>query len=89
MPRQTFGDLATFRLIVDSAQAAMMHAPKAVGAIVRFLIGQADPNDRFQAIGRALKVWYIAAEPPGAIVAAGPASGCAASRTRPAGSRCA
>jgi choline dehydrogenase len=58
MPRQTFGDLATFRLIADSAQAAMMHAPKAIGALVRFLIGQADPNDRFQTIGRALKVWY-------------------------------
>jgi choline dehydrogenase len=59
MPRQTFGDLATFRLIVDSAQAAMMHAPRALGAVVRLLIGQADPNDRFQAIGRALKVWYV------------------------------
>ncbi len=58
MPRQTFGDLATFRLIADSAQAAMMRAPKAVGALVRFLIGQADPNDRFQTVGRALKVWY-------------------------------
>ena len=58
MPRQTFGDLATFRLIVDSAQAAMLRAPKALGAMVRFLIGQADPNDRFQAIGRALKLWY-------------------------------
>lgn len=58
MPRQTFGDLATFRLIADSAQAAMLRGPRALGAMVRFLIGQADPNDRFQAIGRALKVWY-------------------------------
>ena len=58
MPWQALADHEMVRLIAASAQAAMLHAPRALGAVVQMLIGQADPNDRFQAIGRALKVWY-------------------------------
>jgi choline dehydrogenase-like flavoprotein len=56
-PRQAF-DAQIFRLLADSAQAAMLHAPRALAALVRMVLGQADPNDRTQAIGRATKVWY-------------------------------
>ncbi len=56
-PRQAFSP-EIFRLLADSAQAAMLRTPRALASLVRLALGRADPNDRSQAIGRSTKVWY-------------------------------
>lgn len=56
-PKQAFSP-EIFHLLADSAQAAMMGAPRAIAALARFLLGRADPNDRSQAVGRSIKLWY-------------------------------
>ena len=56
-PKQAFS-AEIFRLLADSAQAAMMRTPRAVAALVRLALGRADPNDRSQVVGRSIKLWY-------------------------------
>lgn len=58
MPRQAFRDHGMVRLLADSAQAAMAHGPRALGALLRYLLGNADPNDRLEVFGRATRLWY-------------------------------
>ncbi len=58
LPRQACMDPQMVRLIVDSAQGALLRGPRALGAVVRLLLGRADPNARLQAAGRNARVWY-------------------------------
>ncbi|MGZ3273611.1 MAG: GMC family oxidoreductase [Caulobacteraceae bacterium] len=56
-PRQAFTPQIV-RLLKKSVWAAMLDAPLALGTLVGFLLGRADPNDRTQSAGRRTKVWY-------------------------------
>ncbi len=56
-PRQAFTPQIV-RLLKKSVWAAMLDAPLALGALVGFILGRADPNDRTQAAGHRTKVWY-------------------------------
>ncbi|HEX7884976.1 MAG TPA: GMC family oxidoreductase [Phenylobacterium sp.] len=58
LPREACLDPQMVRLIADSAQAALLRAPRALGAVARLLLGRADPNARRQIAGRKARVWY-------------------------------
>ena len=58
LPRDACLDPQLTGLIVSSAQAALLGAPRALIAVLRYLIGRSDPNARAQLAGKALRVWY-------------------------------
>lgn len=58
LPRQACLDPQMLRLIADSAQAALVRGPRALGAMVRLFLGRADPNSKRQIAGRNARVWY-------------------------------
>ncbi len=58
MPHEAFHSAQLVHLLVDSAHAAALRAPKLLGTLVRWLVGQADLNDRLQRPGARTKVWY-------------------------------
>jgi choline dehydrogenase-like flavoprotein len=57
-PRQAFGDSDLVSLLLDTVHAALLGAPRFVGGLWRFLVGQADPNDVLQSKGTTHKIWY-------------------------------
>lgn len=58
LPRQACLDPQMLRLIADSAQAALLRGPRALGALARLFLARADPNSRRQVAGRNARVWY-------------------------------
>jgi choline dehydrogenase-like flavoprotein len=58
LPRQAKLDPQLVSLITSSAQAALLNAPRALIAVLRYAIGRADPNARNQLGGKGPRVWY-------------------------------
>ena len=59
MPRQAFCNAQLVELLLDSTHAAVHRLPKALGTLLRWIVGRADPNDRLQKPGARAKVWCL------------------------------
>ena len=59
MPRQAFCNAQLFHLLLDSTHAAVRGLPKVLGTLFRWVVGQADPNDRRSKPGARSRVWCL------------------------------
>ena len=59
MPRQAFCNAQLVELLLDSTHAAVHRLPKALGTLLRWIVGRADPNDQLQKPGARPKVWCL------------------------------